>query len=138
MWRWSCRTSTSSPSSTESTSVLTDTAMIGEKKTRAMAGWAERRGFTTSLQERMFAADFKRQADEPAVALCGLDNAEGRRALDQVGFDFSLKQALAVVIATFGPCAFTCCPVGAPQRTSGTKRARREGRGPAGLRETLV
>ena len=48
--------------------ILTDDTMIGEKKTRAMAAWAERRGFATSLQERMFAADFNRQADEPAVA----------------------------------------------------------------------
>ncbi len=80
--------------STESTSILTDAAMIGEKKTRAMAAWAARRGFATSLQERMFAADFKRQADEPAVALCGLDNVAGRRALDQVGFDFIVEAGL--------------------------------------------
>lgn len=80
--------------STESTSVLTDATMIEEKKTRAMAAWAKRRGFTTSIQERMFAADFKRQADEPAVALCGLDNAAGRRALDQVGFDLVVEAGL--------------------------------------------
>jgi hypothetical protein len=80
--------------STESTSILTDASMIGEKKTRAMAAWAARRGFSTSLQERMFAADFKRQADEPAVALCGLDNAAGRRALDQVGFDLVVEAGL--------------------------------------------
>lgn len=80
--------------STESTSILTDAAMVGEKKTRAMAAWAERRGFTTSLLERMFAADFKRQADEPAIALCGLDNGAGRRALDQVGFDLVVEAGL--------------------------------------------
>ncbi|MGO7731573.1 hypothetical protein [Rhizobium leguminosarum] len=80
--------------STESTSILTGAAMVGEKKTRAMAAWAERRGFTTSLQERMFAADFKRQADEPAIALCGLDNGAGRRALDQVGFDMAVEAGL--------------------------------------------
>ena len=80
--------------STESTSILTDSAMIGKKKTRAMAAWAERRGFATSLQERIFAADFTRQADEPAVALCGLDNGAGRRALDQVGFDFIVEAGL--------------------------------------------
>ena len=80
--------------STESTSILTDSAMIGKKKTRAMAAWAERRGFVTSLQERIFAADFTRQADEPAVALCGLDNGAGRRALDQVGFDFIVEAGL--------------------------------------------
>jgi hypothetical protein len=80
--------------STESTSVLTDATMLEEKKTRAMAAWAKRRGFATSIQERMFAADFKRQADEPAVALCGLDNAAGRRALDQVGFDLVVEAGL--------------------------------------------
>ena len=80
--------------STESTSVLSDSSMIGQKKTRAMAAWAEKRGFATVLHERMFAADFKRQADEPGVALCGLDNAAGRRALDQVGFDFVVEAGL--------------------------------------------
>ena len=80
--------------STESTSILTDSSMIGQKKTRAMAAWAERRGFATVLHERMFAADFKRQAEEPAVALCGLDNAAGRRALDQVGFNFIVEAGL--------------------------------------------
>ena len=80
--------------STESTSVLSDSSMVGQKKTRAMAAWAEQRGFATVLHERMFAADFKRQAEEPGVALCGLDNAAGRRALDQVGFDFVVEAGL--------------------------------------------
>ncbi|MBO0134625.1 hypothetical protein [Agrobacterium burrii] len=80
--------------STTSTSILTDATMVGQKKTRVMAAWAERRGFTTSLQERLFAADFKRQQDEPAMALCGLDNAAGRRALDQVGFDLIVEAGL--------------------------------------------
>ena len=81
--------------STESTSILTDCGMVGRKKTRVMAEWAELRGFTTSIHERLFDARFKRQADdEPAVALCGLDNAEGRRALDQVGFDLVVEAGL--------------------------------------------
>lgn len=80
--------------STESTSILTEAAMIGTKKTRAMAAWAERRGFRATIQERLFAADFKRQAQEPAIALCGLDNAVGRQALDQVGFDMIVEAGL--------------------------------------------
>lgn len=80
--------------STESTSILSDSTIVGKKKTRAMAAWAERRGFAASIQERLFAADFKRQADEPAVALCGLDNGVGRRALDRVGFDFIVEAGL--------------------------------------------
>lgn len=80
--------------STESTSVLTTAGLVGQKKTRAMAAWAERRGFTASIHERMFDADFQRQGSEPGVALCGLDNAEGRRALDQVGFDMVIEAGL--------------------------------------------
>lgn len=80
--------------STESTSVLTDANLVGQKKTRAMAAWAEKRGFSTRIYERLFAADFHRQAEEPAVALCGLDNGLGRRALDSVGFDLVIEAGL--------------------------------------------
>ena len=80
--------------STESTSILSDATLIGQKKTRAMAAWAEARGFQTAIHERLFDASFRRQADEPTVALCGLDNAVGRRALDQVGFDFIVEAGL--------------------------------------------
>jgi hypothetical protein len=41
---------------TESTSILSQGDMIGQRKTRAMASWAERRGFTASIQEQLFAA----------------------------------------------------------------------------------
>jgi hypothetical protein len=80
--------------STESTSILTDRAQLGQKKTRATAAWCERRGFNVAIQERLFGADFMRQPDEPAVALCGLDNALGRQALDQVGFNFVVEAGL--------------------------------------------
>jgi hypothetical protein len=80
--------------STESTSILTDGIEVGRKKTRIMAAWAEQRGFATSIHERLFGSDFVRQSDEPCVALCGLDNALGRRALDQVGFDLIVEAGL--------------------------------------------
>jgi hypothetical protein len=80
--------------STESTSILSDATLINVKKTRAMAAWAERRGFSTAIHERLFDASFRRQDDEPAVALCGLDNGIGRQALDQVGFDFVVEAGL--------------------------------------------
>jgi hypothetical protein len=80
--------------STESTSILSDSTLINIKKTRAMAAWAERRGFSTVIHERLFDASFRRQDDEPAVALCGLDNGVGRQALDQVGFDFVVEAGL--------------------------------------------
>lgn len=80
--------------STQSTSILTNGTHIGQKKTRAMAAWAEKRGFKIWIHERLFGVDFTRQPEEPAVALCGLDNALGRQALDQVGFDFVVEAGL--------------------------------------------
>lgn len=80
--------------STESTSILSDANMIGRKKTRAMADWCERRGFTTSIQERLFSADFRRQQSEPGIVLCGVDNGASRRALEQVGFEFVVEAGL--------------------------------------------
>jgi hypothetical protein len=80
--------------STWSTSVLTDTAMAGVMKTRAMASWAEHRGFGARIYERLFDASFTRQDGEPVIALCGIDNALGRRALDRVGFDFVVEAGL--------------------------------------------
>ncbi len=80
--------------STHSTSVLTAPSKVGQKKTRVIACWAENQGFSVSLIERYFAADFMRQTTEPAIALCGLDNALGRRALDKVGFDMVIEAGL--------------------------------------------
>jgi hypothetical protein len=80
--------------STESTSALTDSAEVGALKTRAMGRWAETRGFNTRIVERYFDDRFQRRDDEPAVALCGLDNALGRRALDKVGFDLVVEAGL--------------------------------------------
>jgi len=80
--------------STWSTSILTDTAIAGAMKTRAMASWAEQRGFGTRIHERLFDASFTRCDDEPAIALCGIDNAVGRRALDRVGFAFVVEAGL--------------------------------------------
>ncbi|HWE99771.1 MAG TPA: hypothetical protein VG248_08250 [Caulobacteraceae bacterium] len=80
--------------STESTSVLTNASMVGRRKTRTMAQWAENRGFAARILERYFDAGFRRRDDEPSVALCGLDNALGRRALDKVGFEFIVEAGL--------------------------------------------
>lgn len=78
----------------ESTSILTDPMMVGQKKTRIMGLWADRRGFESVIVERRFKADFLRQPDEPSVALCGVDNAIARQVLDQVGFDFIVEAGL--------------------------------------------
>lgn len=70
----------------DSTSPVTTLDMIGHRKTRAMADWAEGRGFTTTLMERPFAADFHVSANDPPVALIGVDNANTRAAIEEVGF----------------------------------------------------
>ncbi len=78
----------------DSTSLLTTRASFGVKKTRAMARWCEARGFRTSIVERRFAADFRVAADEPSVALCGVDNALARADLEDVGFGRVIEAGL--------------------------------------------
>ncbi len=80
--------------STPSTSIISYARMIGRKKTRVCAEWAEERGFSTVITERSFDDLCKRSEDEPAVALCGLDNALGRRALEGAGFDLVVEAGL--------------------------------------------
>jgi hypothetical protein len=78
----------------DSTSVLTTLDLLGERKTRVLAQWCEQRGFRTALVERHFADDFRVSADEPPVALCGVDNALARAALEDVGFGRIIEAGL--------------------------------------------
>jgi len=87
--------------SNDSTSLLTHQALIGARKTRAIAHWAERRGFKTSIVERRFAADFRVGADDPAVALCGVDNALARAALEDAGFARVIEAGLGYGIRDY-------------------------------------
>jgi hypothetical protein len=80
--------------STWSTSILSETSMAGLKKTRAMAQWAEQRGFVTAITERLFDPTFRRAETDPAIALCGLDNALGRLALGDAGFPLVIEAGL--------------------------------------------
>ncbi|HEX5435580.1 MAG TPA: hypothetical protein VFW98_00365 [Gemmatimonadaceae bacterium] len=70
----------------DSTSPLTHRGVLGQKKTRAMAAWAEHRGFRTVIQERRFAHSFRVSDAEPQLALCGVDNPLARADLEDVGF----------------------------------------------------
>ena len=72
--------------STQSTSILTSAEDLGKLKTRVCADWAERRGFATRLVERRFGGDMRVQPDEPALALCGVDNPQARAILEGAGF----------------------------------------------------
>ncbi|PWS37137.1 hypothetical protein DFH01_09725 [Falsiroseomonas bella] len=74
--------------SNDSTSVLTSASSFGKAKARMAAAWAEGVGFRTRVVERRF-GPWTRRADEagdPAVALCGVDNALARMGLEDAGF----------------------------------------------------
>jgi len=77
-----------------STSLLTTTRHIGQRKTRAMAAWAEARGFRTTIVERPFTSDFRIGSREPLVALIGVDNALARRSIEEVGFERVIEAGL--------------------------------------------
>jgi hypothetical protein len=87
--------------SNDSTSVLTSIDVLGRMKTRWAAEWLEARGFKTYLEERRFGDWTRRQSDEPAVALCGVDNAAARAALEDAGFDLIIESGLGA-----GPQSF--------------------------------
>ena len=80
--------------SNDSTSLLTNKGLLGRRKTRAMADWAERRGFKTTIVERRFGADFRVAPHEPALALCGVDNPLARSAVEDVGFEQVIEAGL--------------------------------------------
>jgi hypothetical protein len=87
--------------SNDSTSVLTRSGMVGRMKTRAVAEWLEQRGFRTTLEERLFGEWTCRAKHEPGVALCGVDNAIARAALERAGFGLVVEAGLGA-----GPHAF--------------------------------
>ena len=87
--------------SNDSTSLLSSLASVGERKTRFIAEWLEARGFTTAIEERRFGEWTRRAPHEPGVALCGVDNALARVALDKAGFDLVVEAGLGA-----GPDAF--------------------------------
>jgi len=80
--------------SNDSTSLLTSAERIGQKKTRMVGSWLEVRGFQTALEERKFGSWIRRASDEPGVALCGVDNAHARTALDKASFDLVVEAGL--------------------------------------------
>lgn len=80
--------------STFSTSVLTPTNKVGTRKTRMVAAWAEEVGFKTIISERLFDRTHKRQQGEPAVALCGVDNAAARKVLEDAEFELVIEAGL--------------------------------------------
>jgi hypothetical protein len=80
--------------SNESTSLLSYAKDTGKMKARMVAEWLDQRGFTTMIEERRFGSWTQRQETEPGVALCGVDNALARTALDKAGFGLIVEAGL--------------------------------------------
>lgn len=78
----------------ESTSLLTSPRDVRRKKTRVVADWLEARGFETVIEERRFGPWTRRTPEEPGAALCGVDNALARAALEDAGFGLVVEAGL--------------------------------------------
>lgn len=81
--------------------LLCEAECVGRKKARFCAEFLEERGFDTTICERPFDEFTRRQGDEPFVALCGFDEAEPRRYLENAGFDLVVGCALGGDTRTF-------------------------------------
>lgn len=77
-----------------STSLLTCDKLVGRLKTRAMAEWAEARGFNARIIERPFPGGMMVAGKEPRLALCGVDNPQARAAYEDAGFDWIVEAGL--------------------------------------------
>ena len=80
--------------STESTSVLTAKQDKGQRKTRVVAEWLEKRGFSTAIVERYFDGETRKGQGEPSLLFCGVDNPEARRALESAGASLIVEAGL--------------------------------------------
>lgn len=87
--------------SNDSTSLLSFLRDVGRRKARVVADWLDALGFETFLEERFFGPWTNRSWQEPGVALCGVDNAEARAAVEDVGFDLVVEVGLGA-----GPQSF--------------------------------
>jgi hypothetical protein len=87
--------------SNESTSLLSFATDIDRRKERVLAEWLEARGFETFVNELRFGAWTRRAEHEPGVALCGVDNALARAALEKPQFGLVVEAGLGA-----GPEAF--------------------------------
>jgi hypothetical protein len=87
--------------SNDSTSVLTNAGMVGKMKTRSIVDWLERKGFQGTLEERRFGEYSRRASREPAVALCGVDNALARTHLEKADFELVIETGLGAGTQSF-------------------------------------
>lgn len=80
--------------SNESTSVLSSQALVGERKTRVVSQWLEKRGFEVAINEQRFGTWTRVSPHDPQVAICGVDNPLARAALEKAGFGLIVEAGL--------------------------------------------
>lgn len=84
-----------------SSQLFCDRTNTGKRKTRICAQWLEDRGFQTTIEERPFDANTKRNGSEPFIACVGFDAAEPRRMIESAGFDLVVECALGADATRF-------------------------------------
>jgi hypothetical protein len=87
--------------STLSTSLLSTQEDVGRRKTRVVASWMEARGYKTAIMERRFDEAQRTGADEPTVALFGVDNPAARRVIEGTGFRLAIDAGLGAGFRDF-------------------------------------
>ncbi|MGH2973616.1 MAG: hypothetical protein ACRDLL_01930 [Solirubrobacterales bacterium] len=83
------------------TSLLSRDCDRGRLKTRRVAEALEEVGLRTRLVERRFDGHQRRQLNEPASAIVGLDKPETRRPLDSVGWSHLIDAGIGAGAETF-------------------------------------
>src|SRR5258708_26279182 len=83
--------------SNDSTSLLSFLKDVGQRKARRIAAWLDERDFDTAVVENRFGPWTTRAPDDPAVALCGVDNPNARRAREHPRFRLVAEAGVAAV-----------------------------------------
>jgi hypothetical protein len=102
--------------SNDSTSLLAVPDQPPVMKTRWVGDWLEHRGFDVRHEERRFGAWTRRHHLEPGAALCGVDNAVARVALEDAGFELVVEAGLGAGTQGFRNFSLHCFP--GPKRAS--------------------
>ncbi|MDR6126768.1 hypothetical protein QE361_001851 [Sphingomonas sp. SORGH_AS802] len=96
--------------SNDSTSLLAVPGQPTVMKSRWVGDWLERRGFEVRYEERRFGAWTRRHHLEPGAALCGVDNAVARTALEDACFDLVVEAGLGAGTQGFRNFSLHCFP----------------------------
>ncbi len=85
-----------------SAGLISEKSLAGQKKTRVSSVFLEAHGYQTRIIERAFDKTIQFSSEEdPAIVLCGVDNAKARREMDQEAFPMFIDSGLGGSLATF-------------------------------------